>query len=216
MFTGIIQELGTVGTALRTGAGITLGIRAPSLAKCLKPGESIAVDGACQTVVTRRGEAFFTEAVEETLRKTTLGDYRPGRRVNLELPLGAQDRFGGHIVQGHVDCTGTVKSVARGAGGWLISIAFPTGFRRNLVSVGSIAVDGVSLTVASVSRDAFTVSVIPHTRRMTTLGLFRAGRRINLEFDLVGKYVESMLRSGGEPRPEALNAGRLRDWGYGA
>ena len=215
MFTGIIQEIGRVTGIRNTGGGVQLTVDAPGSAPSLTVGDSVALNGVCQTVVAKQGTAFVVEAVEETLRKTTLGALRPSRRVNIELPLRLSDRLGGHLLLGHVDCTGTVARITRQASSWLITIAFPQEFARWLIPVGSIAIDGISLTVASLQSGEFTVSIIPHTLEKTTLPALEAGETVNLEFDLIGKYVESLLSQKGLP-DGSLTWDRLREWGYKA
>lgn len=213
MFTGIIQEIGTVASVRSTGGGVRLSVSAPATAAAVKVNDSVAVSGACQTVIECGGSSFAVEAVEETVRKTNLGEMRPGREVNLELPLRLQDPIGGHLVAGHVDCVGSVLGITHQASSWLMEIGFPGEFRRFLIPVGSIAVDGVSLTVARLAEGSFVVSVIPHTLEKTTLARLGRGDRVNLEFDLIGKYVQAMLegRRGGE----GVTMEKLREWGYG-
>jgi riboflavin synthase len=212
MFTGIISEIGAVKALERMGGGVRLTIQAPQTAAELRVNDSVAVNGACQTVVSREGDLFRVEAVEETLRKTTLGDLTVGVRVNLELPLRIGDRVGGHLVAGHVDCVGLIKNVAPQVSSTLITVGYAREFSRYLIPVGSIAIDGISLTVARLEDDAFTVSIIPHTFDHTTLGKGKRGGRVNLEFDMLGKYVERLLQgkgAGGGITPE-----KLTDWGF--
>ena len=216
MFTGIIQEIGHVAGVVRVGGGVHLSIAAPTSTQELHANDSVAVNGVCQTVVEKKGEIFRVEAVEETLAKTTLGELRESSSVNIELPLKLNDRLGGHMVQGHVDTVGNVRTVVKKASSWLISIGFPVEFRRYLIPVGSIAVDGVSLTVASLREDEFVVSIIPHTLENTTLVQVTPGTRVNLEFDLIGKYIENLVLSGAakEGALSQLTSGKLREWGY--
>ena len=188
MFTGIIEEVGTVEQVEDLGGGRRLTIGA-SFASALEPDESIAVNGACQTVVGRTGEAFRVDTIEETLRKTTLGDLAPGDAVNLERPLQPNGRLDGHFVQGHVDATGTVAAVEEEETDRLYRIRFDEQFAPYLIPVGSVALDGISLTVARLEEDALTVAIIPHTYQKTTVSDWKEGTRINLEFDLIGKYV---------------------------
>ncbi len=213
MFTGIIQEEGRIVAARRVGGGVHLTVSAPESCKELKVNESVSVNGVCQTVIGVEGATFTVEAVEETLRKTTLGDLLAGSVVNLELPLRLSDRLGGHLVQGHVDCVGTIGSLEKKESSWLMAVDFPKEFTKYVIPVGSIAVDGVSLTVARVEGSRFVVSIIPHTLEKTTLSQAKAGRKVNLEFDLVGKYIEKLFE-GGEKPPSGLTADRLRSWGY--
>jgi len=213
MFTGIIQEVGSLAAHERFGGGVRLSVRGPRVMRELAVNDSIAVNGVCQTVVALDGDIFRVEAVEETLRKTTLGDLSAGTSVNLELPLRLNDRLGGHLVQGHVDCVGLIASIVKQSSSWLVTVQFPPAFRRYVIPVGSIAVDGISLTVAKLEGDLLTVSVIPHTLANTTLGGARSGEKVNLEYDLVGKYIERMVTAGAGG---SITAEKLAQWGYGA
>ena len=213
MFTGIITEVGKVRGAARIGGGLRLAIEAPESARELAVGDSVSVSGACQTVVSRTDTGFDVEAVEETLRKTTLGALRAGSGVNLELAVRLNDRLGGHLVQGHVDGVGAVARIAKQTSSWLVTVEFAAQFSRYVVPVGSIALDGISLTVAAVEGNRLTVSLIPHTLEHTTLAGIREGDRINMEFDLIGKYVERLLQ--GKGGGEGLTMEKLTQWGYG-
>ena len=190
MFTGIIEEVGRVEAVRPLEGGRRLRI-ACSFAGALRPDESVAVDGACLTVVAKDDAAFEAVAVEETLAKTALGSRQPGDGVNLERALRLPARLDGHLVQGHVDAMGTVEAVEALADSHLVRVRYPTPFAPNLIPVGSVTVDGVSLTVARLDEPAgtFAVAVIPHTWDKTTARDWRPGRAVNLEFDLVGKYV---------------------------
>ncbi len=213
MFTGIITEIGTLVRTRPTGGGVRLTIGAPESSRELHVNDSVSVNGVCQTVIGVHDGTFDVEAVEETLRKTTLGGLPSGSTVNLELPVRLNDRLGGHLVLGHVDCVGDIREVQKQASSWLITIGFPDNFARYMVPVGSIAVDGISLTVAALQERTFTVSIIPHTLEKTTIGQARPGLGVNLEFDVLGKYVERLLP--GNRRPEStLSAEKLREWGY--
>jgi riboflavin synthase len=213
MFTGIIQEIGKVVSTRHVGGGVHLTISAPKAGRELKVNDSVSVNGVCQTVIRVDGQDFLVEAVEETLRKTTLGDFRSGSRVNIELPVRLSDRLGGHLVQGHVDCVGTIAKVEKKESSWVISVDFPEEFGKYVIPVGSIAIDGVSLTVARVEGSTFVVSIIPHTLEKTTLSEAEVGRKVNLEFDILGKYIEKLV-AGGEKPSAGLTADRLRSWGY--
>jgi riboflavin synthase len=194
MFTGLVQALGTVRAATDIRAGRRLRVAEPDVAPKLELGESVAVNGACLTVVDRSGECFDFEVGPETLAKTTLGQLVAGDRVNLERALRVGDALGGHFVSGHVDCVGTVLEETV-SGDWLtVWFGFPAGeFDALLVGKGSIAVDGVSLTVVDAKSDRFSVMVIPHTRAHTTLGLKKPGAAVNLEFDLIAKHVQKLF-----------------------
>jgi riboflavin synthase len=194
MFTGIIEETGTVTEAAPRGDGIDFTIKASLATRGLGVDNSIAVNGTCLTVTQKLPGRFRVHAVHETLTKTNLGRLQTGTRVNLERAVSLQQRLGGHLVQGHVDCIGTVKKVEELETSWLITIAFPKKYRKYLIPVGSIAVDGVSLTVARCAAAAFTVAIIPYTMDHTVFGGYAAGTSVNLEFDLVGKYIENLMK----------------------
>ena len=213
MFTGIIQEIGTVEAITHRTGGVLLAVRAVECSRELHVDDSIAINGVCQTVVRNSGEIFEVEAVEETLRKTTLGALPHGGRVNLELALRMGDRLGGHLVQGHVDCVGDVTGVEKRAMSWMVRVSFPREFARYVIPVGSIAVDGISLTVASVEGNSFVVSIIPHTLEKTTLAVVAAGAKVNLEFDVVGKYIEKLVTGGGGTGT-GVTAEKLAGWGF--
>ena len=215
MFTGIIQEVGRVTAVKQVGGGIHLTIAAPQCAPEVNVNDSVSINGVCQTVIAKNGDTFVVEAVEETLRKTTMGELRTGNRVDLELAVRLNDRLGGHLVQGHVDGTGIIESIVKQESSWLLGVRFPEEFSKYVIPVGSIAIDGVSLTVASVSGNLLQVSIIPHTLRNTILVDARPGMRVNLEFDLIGKYIEKLMKS--EPLPPAggsLTNDKLKEWGY--
>jgi riboflavin synthase len=193
MFTGLVEEVGAVTAVTPGAAGARVAFRAPRVADGLAPGDSVAVDGACLTAVEVLPGGFAVEAVAETLRRTCLGDRRPGDAVNLERALAATARLGGHLVQGHVDGTGTVAAATPEGESVLLRVEAPPDLLRYVVEKGSVAVDGVSLTVAGRDAAGFTVALIPHTMAHTTLGPAAAGRRVNLEVDLVAKYVEALV-----------------------
>jgi len=212
MFTGIIQEIGKVREVRNLGGGVRLTIEAPHSAEQLRVNDSIAINGVCQTVIERNASSFVVEAVEETLAKTTLGELAPDSSVNLELALQLSDRIGGHLVLGHVDCVGVIRQIVPRTNSWIIEIEIPQQYTKYLIPVGSIAVDGISLTVASIGGSTIGISVIPHTMQNTTLSSARAETRVNLEFDIIGKYVERLtLMSRGEA---SLTRDKLREWGY--
>lgn len=193
MFTGLVQELGRVTAVRRTADGARVTV-AGELAHDLDEGDSVAVNGVCLTAVAVDDGSFEADVMEETLRHSSLGDARDGTPVNLELPLRAADRLGGHLVQGHVDGTGTVRDVADDGFARRLRIRTAPGLGRYLVDRGSIAVDGISLTVAAVDGDDFTVSLIPETLERTNLGSAAPGQTVNLEVDVVAKYVEKLVR----------------------
>lgn len=193
MFTGLVEERGSVVASRDTAAGARLSLAAPAIAGELALGDSVAVNGVCLTVVEASDEGFAADCVAETLRRTTLGDLGAGDAVNLERALLAGARLGGHIVQGHVDGTGTVSAHRDEGDSTVLSISAPPQIMRYVVEKGSVAVDGVSLTVARRSEGSFDIALIPHTMAHTTLGRGLTGQRVNLEVDLVAKYVESLV-----------------------
>jgi riboflavin synthase len=198
VFTGIVEERGMVRACGPGPSGPRLEVACRTVAEDAAPGASVAVNGVCLTVVDHTGEALAFDLGAETAARSTLGELRAGDAVNLERPVTLAARLGGHLVQGHVDGTGTV--VARrddGAGGSVFRIRAPSGFERYVVEKGSIAVDGVSLTVVAAKDDGFTVELIPHTLAVTTLGGRRPGDRVNVEVDVVAKYVERLVGSTG-------------------
>jgi riboflavin synthase len=189
MFTGIVSATAKVTTADNRRVGVDHAW----ITKHLKIGGSVAVNGCCLTVVKRTGPVFFADVVPETLRRTNLGDLKPGSEVNLELPVSAGALLDGHIVQGHVDATARVKSVRSAASGRELTIELPTSLSRFVATKGSIAVDGVSLTLVDVEADGFSVMLIPHTLAATTLGRLRPGDRVNIEADMLAKHVRKLL-----------------------
>ena len=190
MFTGIIEELGTVVTA-----GSRLSVRCQTVMSDMTEGASVAVNGVCLTAVDLRPDGFFADLAPETLRRSNLGDLRPGSPVNLERPLLPSARLSGHIVQGHVDGTGEFLALdALGEDNWWLRIRVPAELDSFLVFKGSIAIDGISLTIAALDADVLSVTIIPHTYRNTTLGGYHAGSRVNLECDVLAKHVEKLLR----------------------
>ena len=192
MFTGIIEEIGTVARVERAYPVYVLTVMTDSLTRDMHTGDSIAVDGVCFTVVRFDGTSFQTEVQEETVRRTIVSHYRNNTPVNLERALTPTSRMGGHYVQGHCDGTGTVTSWHQQGRDWVLKVKVPPGIRKYIVEKGFIAVNGISLTVASLSHDC-SIHVIPHTRANTTLQYLRSGEQVNLEVDIMAKYVESVL-----------------------
>jgi len=217
MFTGIIQEIGSIVDIKTVGGGLELTVLGRVSATELDVSDSVSINGVCQTVLWKEGDRFSVVAVEETLSKTTFGSLTISSRVNLELPLKMNDRLGGHIVLGHVDTVGRVGSSSRRETSWLFDIMVPSTFRRYLIPVGSIAVDGVSLTVAAVRGDSAVVSIIPHTMEHTVFSFYKVGTLVNLEFDIIGKYVERLMESGIRGKEaDSLSDEQLKQWGYEA
>ncbi len=197
MFTGLVQATGIVRSVERDDEGVRLTVSSP-LSGELSEGDSIAVNGVCLTAVGTEPGAFGADVMAETLRRSSLGPLEPGASVNLELPLRAADRLGGHIVQGHVDGLGTVDSLQDEGFARLIRITLPADLLRYVVEKGSIAVDGVSLTVAEVGETDLVVSLIPETLERTNLGTAAPGQQVNLEVDVLAKYVEKLLPARAE------------------
>lgn len=193
MFTGIVEELGEVVAVERGADSAVLTVRGPVVTSDATPGASIAVNGVCLTVVGHDGHSFSVDVMAETLSRSSLGSLRAGDVVNLERAMAATSRFGGHIVQGHVD--GTAQIVARLPGDrWeVVQLTLPPDLSRYVVEKGSITVDGISLTVSAITEDTFSVSLIPTTLELTTLGHKKVGDLVNLEVDVVAKYVERLL-----------------------
>jgi riboflavin synthase len=196
MFTGIIEELGTLERFTPQTSGARLRIRAATVLADAFPGASIAVNGVCLTAVDLEPGSFAADLAPETLSRTNLGDLRPGDRVNLERPLSPSGRLGGHMVQGHVDGTGEFLALEPlGNDNWWLRIRVPAALDRYLIEKGSVAVDGISLTVARIADSEMAITIIPHTYEHTTLGAYRPGSRVNLECDMLAKYVEKLLAS---------------------
>lgn len=196
MFTGLVEEMGSVARAEKKGRSVIYSIRGTRTAGSLKKGDSIAVDGVCLTVVKKKGKVFDVQAVEETLKKTTLGRLQRHDRVNLERPLLANGRLGGHFVLGHIDGVGIVRRIDRRRNSWVFHLRIAARFKRFLIPVGSVTVNGVSLTVFGLKPRGFAVSIIPQTWEMTTFRFLREGSRVNIEFDVLGKYVMNKWRRG--------------------
>ncbi|MGI5863363.1 MAG: riboflavin synthase [Myxococcales bacterium] len=192
MFTGLVQDVGTV-ESLARGAMARISLRTALPAEELELGESIACNGACLTVVARRAGGFEVEASDETLRRTTIGSWAAGTRVNLERAMRLSDRLGGHLVLGHVDAVSRVVSRRQEGGALVLGFWLPPELAPLFIEKGSVAVDGTSLTVNAVSSDRFEVALIPETQRRTALGDKRVGEAVNLETDVIGKYVARLL-----------------------
>jgi len=198
MFTGLVREVGEVGWLRRTDQAVQLLINAPRTADRIRVGESVAVNGCCLTVATHRDKQIMFDLLEESLERTNLGDLRPGDPVNLERALRIDGRLGGHFVQGHVDCTAKVLSMTEKGPDTRLEIGLPREFSRYAAFKGSIAVNGTSLTIAELLPESFVVWVIPHTLDHTNLGDLQEGDRVNLEFDVLAKYVERLLADRNE------------------
>lgn len=193
MFTGIIEETGEIAAVKNGVKSCELTIKGSLIFDDLKIGDSVAVNGVCLTATTVNGNIFTADIMAETMRRSSLGTLKRGSRVNLERAMSANGRFGGHIVSGHIDGVGFVQSLVREDNAVWVTVTADEALMRYIVEKGSVAIDGISLTVARVYADAFSVSVIPHTGSETTLLLKKTGDRVNLECDIIGKYVEKLV-----------------------
>ncbi len=212
MFTGIIEETGRLQSVRPFGKGRRLEIAASAALEDCAIGDSIAVNGVCLTVVSFTAHSFVVEAVEETMRKSTLGALQNGAGLNLERALRANGKLGGHFVQGHVDFTADVRSIDRREDSWMVEISFPDEASANIIPVGSISVDGVSLTVAEKLSHSFRVSVIPHTFDATLFKTYVRGSQVNIELDMIGKYVLNYMQN--QQVSGKINEGFLKGLGY--
>ena len=195
MFTGLIEEKGILLDKLPTGDGFKFTIKANKIIDDLEIGSSISVNGCCLTVVEKTMDSFSVDTIEETLKKTNLGILKQGDKVNLERPLRADARLGGHFVLGHIDTIGKIENIEELSNSHWMIISFKKEFKRYLIYVGSIAIDGVSMTIAELIGDTFSVGIIPHTWKETIFAEKKIGDTVNLEFDVLGKYVERIMES---------------------
>ena len=220
MFTGIVEEMGVIRGIRKNRESAVVSVKAAKVLEDLKIGDSVAVNGVCLTVVEFFLGGFGADVMHETLDRSTLGSLKPGSRVNLERAMAADGRFGGHIVAGHVDGRGTVRKIERDDNALWYTIGSGREILRYVVEKGSIAIDGISLTVAKVSEESFQVSVIPHTARKTVLQDRKPGDQVNLETDVIGKYVERFLTFPAETDKKENMAGEgitmemLRKYGF--
>ena len=203
MFTGIIEEVGTVKAVKRSGTSSFIEIQAKKVLEDVHLGDSIAVNGVCLTVTHFGGGVFHADVMNETLSRSSLGSLTSGSPVNLERAMAAGGRFGGHIVSGHIDGTGTVSDIKNDGIAVRYTIAAPREILRHSVDKGSIALDGISLTVAKVTDTSFSVSIIPHTAAQTILGTKKTGDTVNLENDIIGKYVEKLMKPSEPQKSES-------------
>lgn len=199
MFTGLVEGIGRLESLERRGGGTRLVVDAGRVADGLREGDSVAVNGCCLTVVAQDAHRLSFDVLAETLRRTNLGDVRPGGAVNLERALAADARLGGHFVSGHIDVAAPILRWEPSGADWVLDVAIPEGGDRYVVEKGSAAVDGISLTVAAVERGKMRFWIIPHTRDVTALADRRPGDRVNLEFDILAKYVEKILACRADP-----------------
>lgn len=211
MFTGIVEEIGTIRRIRTEGNSCVLTVHASKVLEDVHTGDSIAVNGTCLTVCAFHPDSFSADVMPETLRRTNLGTLVPGSQVNLERAMAADGRFGGHIVSGHIDGTGTVRTLRHEGNAVWVTIAADAKLLRYIVKKGSIAIDGISLTVADISPMGFAVSVIPHTGAQTTLLHRKPGEMVNLECDIIAKYVEKLL---GKPDRGGISPQFLAEHGF--
>ena len=195
MFTGLIQAIGVIKQVSGSPEGKSLTIHCPELIGDIAVDDSIAVNGVCLTAAERGPDGFIAHAIHTTLEKTTLGSLDPGQRVNLELAMRASDRLGGHLVQGHVNAIGRITGIDTQGNNWQIHISFPADLRKYMIAEGSITLDGISLTIAKLADSQLMVSIIPHTLAHTTLGDRSVGDAVNIEVDIMAKYIENFLRA---------------------
>lgn len=211
MFTGLISDVGKIKSIERSSDSWSLSVGTSYDVETLKLGESIAIDGACLTVTSIGRGSFSVDASPETLKRTTLGDRKVGDAVHLERALRVGDRLGGHLVLGHVDAVGVVRKRTRDKNAWMYTVEAPDEVAQYLIDKGSITVDGVSLTVNEVSGNQFGLAIIPHTAQETRLAEYTVGQRVNLEADVLGKYVKKLTLTG----KEGLDAAFLDKFGFG-
>ncbi|MDT4897715.1 MAG: riboflavin synthase [Acidobacteriota bacterium] len=217
MFTGIIEELGRVRSVEKRGEGARLCVEARHVMEGTQEGDSIAVNGVCLTAVDVRADSFAADGSSETLQRSTLGALRAGSFVNLERAVTPATRLGGHIVQGHVDARGQYLGASAHSGSWTVRIAYPAALARYLVFKGSVAVEGISLTVASLADEYFEIAVIPKTWERTNLSHLKPHDEVNLEADIIAKYVERILKAGTSAKDEErsqLTIEKLAESGY--
>jgi riboflavin synthase len=193
MFTGIITEIGKVQKVESDGENTAFTILASQTSKKLKVGDSIAINGACHTVVKKAGKNFVVESMPETLRRTNFGDFETGSKVNLERPVGVSGSFDGHFVSGHIDGVGKILEIKKDKNSKIFTLEIPKSLSKLVVEKGSISLDGISLTVISIRGNDITVGIIPHTLKETNLGIRKVGERINVEADLLAKHVAKLL-----------------------
>jgi riboflavin synthase len=214
MFTGIIEGMGTIAGVRPSGQGKRLTLQSDFSLQGTRVGDSIAVNGACLTVVHLADRSFEADVSPESLARTTLAEVRTGVRVNLERALRLSDRIDGHLVAGHVDGTGVIASRQPAGNAVVVTVAVPEELARQMIIKGSVAVDGVSLTINTLDARSFAVAVIPHTSVLTTIGFKQTGERVNIETDMIGKYVEKFLSTRTEAKPTGVTLELLAKSGY--
>jgi riboflavin synthase len=211
MFTGLIEEIGIIKSIANTGGGKRISVQCKDIITDSKIDDSICVNGVCQTIVKMNTTSFEFDSVEETLKKTTIRFWKENQKVNLERALKLSDRLGGHLVMGHVDTTGEIIRIERLAASTIYEISYPNSFSKYIIQHGSVTVNGTSLTIADHSSSLLTVSIIPHTHSKTIINELSIGDVVNLEFDMIGKYVEKLL---GASNSSGLTFNKLEELGY--
>jgi riboflavin synthase len=214
LFTGIVEEMGTIRSVRKGASSSVLTIGGEVIFSDLKLGDSVAVNGVCLTVTSYGSDWFTADVMHETLSRSSLRDARAGMKVNLERAMAADGRFGGHIVSGHIDGTGTITSTQRDDNAIWYTVEAPASIMRYIVEKGSVTIDGISLTVARVAKTSFMVSVIPHTAAVTVLGGKGAGDIVNLENDIIGKYVEKLLQPAEAEQKSGITRDFLTQYGF--
>ncbi len=214
MFTGLIEEIGIIKSVQPIGDGRRFEIAAKKILDDVKVDDSVSVNGCCLTAVKVTAGSFVAEAVEESLKKTTLGNLKTGSKVNLERAMRLSDRLGGHLVLGHVDGIGTIRSVQQRSASYWVGIQIPPQLMKYCIPVGSIAIDGISLTVAEIKNDIIYLSIIPHTWDHTILSLKKSGDEVNIETDMIGKYVEKIFNGNKQEHTKPLTEVRIKELGY--
>lgn len=211
MFTGLIEEIGIIKTITNLGGGKWISVHCKNILADSKIDDSISVNGVCQTIIKMNNDSFEFDSVEETLKKTTIRFWKENQKVNLERALKLSDRLGGHFVMGHVDTTGEIIRIQKLSTSTIYEISYPESFSKYIIPHGSITVNGTSLTIAEFTSSTLTVSIIPHTLSKTIIFDLSSGDIVNLEFDMIGKYVEKLLKSSDASQ---LTFGKLEELGY--
>ncbi len=211
MFTGIIEEVGEIKEILKLKDGVQITINSQKVRNLLSIGDSVALDGACQTVTQMDSDSFTVQAVGETIQKTTLGKYSPGQKINLESPLTLNKPLGGHLMQGHVSGTSKILQWRKRGENYFLEIEIAEDLERYFIPEGSIGVDGISLTIARIQQNRIGISIIPYTVKNTTLSLKKTGDTVNIEIDVIARYVESLLPKNPSGN---LTLNKLKQWGY--
>ncbi len=214
MFTGLVKEMGQLVSSVTTAEGKRLKIKAPKLIGEIAVDDSVSVNGVCQTAVKIDGDCFEMIAVHTTLEKTTLGKLKQGDNVNLELALRASDRLGGHIVQGHVNGTAELQHVENFGENYNLRFKIHSDLRKYIIAEGSIAIDGISLTVSAIGDHWFGVTIIPHTWHNTVLGQRSVGDKVNIEVDVLAKYIENLITFNSKPNPSNISESWLKERGF--